>query len=139
MNKTASVSALRFLSLALVVVFAAAAYTELTFPISPESQRYQADYPDAIRNGLSSLYLYSKIAWVIGSLSGILGVALIMLSKRHAFTPLALSAPLVALGSYLQAPQFNYPSVEPTLALFLWCATSAIWAAVLVLAWLREA
>lgn len=137
MHKTISIFTLRSLCVALVLVFVAAVYTELNFQISDDSQRYQDGYPDLIRSGLSFSFVLSKVAWGAGCLSGVLGVVLTMFSQRRGFVPIALAAPSIALGSFLQAPPSNMPSVEPTLALLLWCLTSAIWGVVVVLAWLR--
>ena len=138
MKMTVSISALRFLCVALVLAFVAAVYTELNLPISEESQRYQDASPDSIRNGLSLSYLISKIAWGAGCLSGALGIVLMMFSTRRGFMPMALAAPSIALGSYLQAPPYYLPSVQPMPTLLLWCLASGIWGAVVMLAWLRE-
>lgn len=137
MHKTVSILALRSLCVALILVFVAAVYTELNFPISEDSQRYQDGYPDLIRSGLSFSFLLSKVAWGAGCLSGVLGVVLTIFSKRSGFVPIAVAAPSIALGSYLQAPPSYLPSVEPMPALLLWCLTSAIWGGVVVLTWLR--
>jgi hypothetical protein len=122
-----------------VIVYAATLYADWCFPLSPESQQYQAEYPDAIRSGLSIWYLLSKIAAVLGSSSGVIGVVRILLSKRRGLVFMALAAPLVAWAAYLQAPESNYPSVAPIPVLLLWCTSSALWAAVVALEWTREA
>jgi len=56
---------------------------------------------------------------------------------RGGFYPILVSAPLAAWGAILQAPQSNYPSVETTAALFLWCSTCSVWGIVVVLAGAR--
>jgi hypothetical protein len=138
-QKSTVLIVLRSLSVLLVVIYAAAIYAEWNFNISPESRQYQLDYPDAIRSGLSLQYLCSKIAWSIGTIAGLFGVARILFFRQRGLFSVALSAPLVALAAFLQAPQSNYPSVEPMFVFLLWCTSCAVWAGVVALAWASEA
>lgn len=130
-------SALSVTAFALGIVFFAAIWCEWHQTLSPESARYQADYPDAIRSGFDLVYGLGKLAWLAGTVAGVVGIARIIVSRRGGFYPILASAPLVALGTILQAPQSNYPSVETTTAFFLWCSTCAIWGIVVALAGVR--
>jgi hypothetical protein len=138
MKKQIPLPLLRILAVLLVIVFVTAFYLDWNFLLSAESQQYQSDYPDAIRSGISFIFLFSKLLWVIGTISGLIGVALVLFTKRHGLIPIILSAPFIALGAYLQAPQATYPSVEPMFELLLWCLSSALWAVVAMSTWLRE-
>lgn len=138
MKQEKSLYTVRVLSVLLVLVFAISLYLEWHYPLSPESQKYQADYPDAIRSGPDLMYVLSKLAWLAGCVSGVMGVLMILFTKRHGLVPIILSAPLIAWGAYLQAPQSNYPSVEPMFQILLWCVTAALWGMVTALSLQRD-
>ncbi len=125
--------ALRTITCLMLIFFAFAWYAEWSYELSPESLRYQNDYPDTVRSGLSFAYLLSKLTWIVGVAAGLSGSLLALLSKRIGLIPLAASAPLLALGAQLQAPPANYPSVEPMYMLLLWCSAAACWASALTL------
>ena len=130
---------LRRLVFALLLLYIASLYAEWTQDIAPEATRYQSDYPDAIRSGLALGFAISKLLWLVGSSVGVLGSVLIALGKsKKGVTPMLISAPLITIAAYLNAPQSNYPSVEPIVTILLWCATSAAWASVTILAWARN-
>jgi hypothetical protein len=129
---------LRILTIATAVLFAAALYAEFHGQLAPESLQYQLDYPDALRNGLNPLYLGAKVAWLAGACLGGIGALLILFSRRRGFLPMLLSAPLIGVGALLQAPQSNYPSLEPTGVFILWCAAAASWGALVALSGASE-
>jgi hypothetical protein len=126
---------LRSMAIAVLLLYSASLYSEWNPKFSVETQKYQDEYPDAIRSGLSSSFALSKLCALVGSLAGTMGSALILLNPRRGLLPMAASAPLIAIAALLNAPQSNYPSVEPIGSLLLWCATSAAWATVVTLSW----
>lgn len=128
---------LRAAAIGLGIVFFIAIWCEWHQALSPESARYQAEYPDAIRSGLDLAYGLGKFAWLVGTVVGVTGIARIYFSRRGGFYPILASAPLIACGTILQAPQSNYPSVETTTAFLLWCLACGIWGVVVALAGVR--
>lgn len=130
-------SALSIAAVGLGILFFTAAWCQWHQILSPESARYQADYPDALRSGFDLIYGVAKLAWLIAIVAGLVGIARIILSRRGGFYPVLISAPLIACGVILQAPQSNYPSVETTTAFLLWCSTCSIWGVVVALAGVR--
>ena len=131
------------MAILLVLIYAAAWFSELHFPLSPEAQHYQEANPDEIRNGLSWIYLFAKLFWILGTVSGAAGLIFVCRRKNSntELLPkvlLAISAPLIACAAYSAAPPFNYPSVEPMYVTLLWCTSSALWASVLAIAWMRS-
>lgn len=133
-----SSSTLKFLCILLVLLYVVAVYVERNLDLSPEAQLYQREYPDALRSGLSLWYFLSSLAWGIGSVAGVLGALAVIFSWWRGVSALVFSAPLIALAAYLQAPQSNYPGVEPTQNVLLWCACSSVWTAVVILASVRH-
>jgi hypothetical protein len=138
-NKTKTVLMLRSMVVSLLFFYAASLYAEWTQHIAPEAAQYQNDYPDTVRSGFALGFAVSKLFWFIGSVTGVLGSLSILFGRtRKGMVALFLSAPLVAVAAYLNAPQSDYPSVEPIITLLLWCATSAMWASVATLAWVNQ-
>jgi len=136
-DRLPKISALSVAAAGLGILFFAAVWCEWHQTLSPESARYQADYPDAIRSGFDLVYGLAKLVWLAGTVAGFIGIARIIFSRRGGFYPILVSAPLVAWGAILQAPQSNYPSVETTAAFFLWCSTCSVWGIVVALAGVR--
>jgi hypothetical protein len=102
--------------------------------LAPEARSYQAEYPDALRSGLSPSYALGHLLLVAGFVFAISGVVLVCLSKRSGIAPLAACAPAIALGASLFEYGPTYPSIEPTYIVILWCSASAAWASTLTLA-----
>ncbi len=126
---------LRVLVIAMILLYAASIYLEMNLTISPEARQYQADYPDAIRNGFSLMGGLLKLFALVGTIAGSVGAALLLLGSTRALPYIFSAGPLIAVAAYLNAPQSTYPSVEPMVAEILWCATSAAWAGVVALTW----
>jgi hypothetical protein len=95
---------------------------------------YQADYPDALRGGLNGWYAIGHLLLLCGFIAGFIGVVLVCCKNRRGLAPLAASAPLIALGASLLAPEPAYPSLEPSYLVILWCSASAAWASAVTLA-----
>ncbi len=129
------INVLRLLVIAMIMLYATSIYLETHLNLSTEARQYQADYPDAIRNGFSLMAGLLKLFFLVGTIAGFVGGTLVLLGSSKALPYILMAGPLVAVAAYLNAPQSTYPSVEPMLAEILWCATSAAWAGVLALTW----
>jgi hypothetical protein len=118
---------LRIAVVSALVLFAFALLLEWRAPLSSEAQRYQAEYPDAIRSGLSLSYVVARLLCLVGAATAVIGGVLVSAQKRKGLLPLFVSAPLIAAGALLFAPESAYPSVEPMYVMLLWCAAAACW------------
>jgi uncharacterized membrane protein YphA (DoxX/SURF4 family) len=134
-QNTRFLTALRLLVGAMVVLYSISVLSEMNQSFSNETQRYQQDYPDAIRSGLSLGYAVGKVLFIAGTISGLVGGILTSLGKGRGLIAMSAAAPLIGVAAYLNAPQSTYPSVEPIASEILWCATSAAWASAVALAW----
>jgi hypothetical protein len=132
------INVLRLLVVAMIVLYAASIYLETHMNLSTEARQYQADYPDAIRNGFSLMAGLLKLLFLVGTIAGLVGAMLVLLGSSKALPYILMAGPLMAVAAYLNAPQSTYPSVEPMLAEILWCATSAAWAGVVALTWVHS-
>jgi hypothetical protein len=128
---------LRSLTVVFTVFLAWACWQFFHPNLSSESLQYQVNYPDAIRSGLAFGFLVAKVFLCLGIAFAVLGLVLIWLDSDRCLIALLLAGPLIAIAAYLNAPQGNYPSVVPIREQLLWCGTSAIWAALVALAWVR--
>jgi hypothetical protein len=117
----------------------AAHFVEDSAVLSAETLKYQIDYPNAIRSGFSLAYGLARGLVYAGVALGVIGGLIAFLRPPWAFTSIALSAPFIALAAYIDAPQSDYPSVEPIMPLILWCLASAAWGASVTIAWMRRA
>lgn len=131
-------SVLRLAAVGLVCLYGLSIWAEWHQVLSLESTHYEQNYPDAMRTGLEPIYALSKAAWLAGSLLGFGGVVRIFQTSQGGLAPMLISGPLIAWGTILQAPPSNYPTVETTTAFFLWCATCALWGAVVTLCGVRQ-
>ena len=129
------INVLRLLVIAMIVLYSASIYLETHPSLSTEARQYQADYPDAIRDGFSLMAGLVKFFFLVGTIAGLVGGMLALLGSSKALPYILIAGPLVVVAAYLNAPQSTYPSVEPMLAEILWCATSAAWAGVVALTW----
>lgn len=102
--------------------------------LAPEARSYQAEYPDALRSGLSTSYALGHLLLLAGFVFAVSGVVLVCLSRRRGIIPLAACAPAIAIGALLFEYGPTYPSIEPTYIVILWCGASAAWASTLTLA-----
>lgn len=127
---------MRIAACAALALLALASVAEWNFPalLAPEAQSYQAEYPDALRSGLSPSYALGHLLLVAGCACAVSGVLLVCLSRRSGIIPLAASAPAIAAGASLFDFGPTYPSLEPTYIVILWCSASAAWASALTLA-----
>ena len=132
------ITVLRVLVIAMIMLYAASIYLEMDLALSPEARQYQADYPDAIRNGFSLMGGLLKLFALVGTIAGLVGAGLALFGSSKALPYILSAGPLVAVAAYLNGPQSTYPSVEPVLAEILWCATSAAWAGVVALTWVHN-
>lgn len=122
-------------ALALLILGAYAEWNFLDF-LAPEAVRYQADYPDALRSGLSGSYALGHLLLSCGFMAAVVGVVLVCCKKRSGLPPLVVAAPAIAVGAWLFEPMAAYPSLEPTYLVILWCGASAAWASAVTLAFL---
>jgi hypothetical protein len=76
---------LRVLVIEMILLYAASIYLEMNLTISPEARQYQADYPDAIRNGFSLMGGLLKLFALFGTIAGSVGAALLMLASTGCF------------------------------------------------------
>jgi hypothetical protein len=130
--------ALRVSVIAMLMLATAAHFLEDSTVLSAESLKYQVDYPNAIRSGFSLAFGLVRLLVYAGAALGVVGGLLTFFRPPWAFTSIALSAPLIALAAYMDAPQSDYPSVEPITPLILWCLASAVWGASVTMAWMRR-
>ena len=75
---------LRVLVIAMLLLYAASIYLEMNLTISPEARQYQADYPEAIRNGFSLMGGLLKLFALVGTIAGSVGAALLLLGSTRA-------------------------------------------------------
>ena len=127
---------MRIAACAALVLLLLACMAEWNFSafLAPEARRYQAEYPDALRSGLSPSYALGHLLLVAGFACAVSGVVLVCLSRRSGIMPLAACAPAIAAGASLFEYGPTYPSIEPTCIVILWCSASAAWASALTLA-----
>ena len=130
---------LRLSTAALLVSFVVAASLELHPHLSAQSQDYQTTYPNAVRSGPDLTFGFSKLLLLAGMSVALVSAIAALARRRGALTGLLLSGPAIAYGLYLNAPPPDYPSVEPFVVSLAWCATSALWGATTVLAWMDSA
>ncbi len=116
-------TSLQVLVVALLLLFSGAVFLEWNLRLSPEAQQYQTDYPDMIRSGFDISYGGAKLLFLMGTIAGLLGCLLILLGRLSGFIPMAVAAPLLAVGAYINAPEATYPSVQPIYLSLLWCST----------------
>lgn len=118
------------------VLFFIAFFQEWTVNLAPDAATYQHDYPDSLRSGFSVWNAVSKGLWIAGVASGVVGLIHICRLKGGGSAPLAASAPAIAIGALLTAPQDGFPSLEPTYVVILWSGAAAAWASTLTLAFM---
>ena len=129
---------LRITVLVMILLAVGANLLEHSTVLSAEALNYQRDYPDTIRSGIDLAFGLARLLVYLGSALGAIGALLTFLRPSWAFTSIFLSAPSVAFAAYLNAPQSNFPSVEPIGPLMLWCFASAAWGVSVALAWMRR-
>ena len=80
----------------MVILVAAAVLSEMKQTLSTEAQLYQ-DYPDAIRAGLSPSNAITKLLFLVGASSGLVGGIYVALNQRGGLVALAAAGPLLRL------------------------------------------
>jgi len=93
----------------MILLYAASIYLEMNLTISPEARQYQADYPDAIRNGFSLMGGILKLFALVGTIAGSVGAALPLLGSTRALPYIFSAGPFIAIAAYLNAPQSELP------------------------------
>jgi hypothetical protein len=127
---------MRVAACAALVLLVLASVAEWKFPTSlaPEASGYQADYPDALRSGLSPSYAKGHLLLLAGFVAAIIGAVLVCFKRRGGIAPFAACAPAIATAASLLGAGPAYPSLEPIYIIILWCSASAAWASALSLA-----
>jgi hypothetical protein len=84
---------LRVLVIAMILLYGASIYLEMNLTISPEARQYQADYPDAIRNGFSLMGGLLK-------LFALAGIAVSLPHSRSSSSSAAVHTPSWSYGQH---------------------------------------
>lgn len=125
----------RVVTCAALVLLVLACVAEWRFPaaLASEASNYQADYPDALRSGLSPSYAMGHLLLIAGFGAAVIGAVLICFKRPGGIAPFAACAPTIAMGASLFEAGPAYPSLEPIYIIILWCSASAAWASALTL------
>ena len=129
---------LRGLLICLVTSYGMALYSSwCPAPLSVEAAQYQ-DLAWLSGSGFSLYHALQKIFWILGNCAGVLGLGLVLFRIQNGLALLILCAPLLVASALFGATPSAYPNVESTASLLLWCATSALWGAVVVFMMLQR-
>lgn len=122
---------LRVMLAGLVVAFGLVLYAQRHGPyLSIEARQYQQIVWDT-QSGMSLANLAEKVCWSLGTVFGVVAVALLFFRIRIGTILLLLCAPLLGVAAILGAPPLAFPDIEQTTVVLLTCLASAVWGCVM--------
>jgi hypothetical protein len=124
----------------LVVVYASALYLEWhPHALSTEATQYQSIAEEVV-SGFDLRFGLQKICFVVGNGLGLLGVVFMFFGSWLGLRFFAVCPLLLGAAALLGAYEDAYPALEQTPPVFLlWCASSAIWGAIVIYTTLQRA